>query len=352
MISNRNYDAMIVEKDQEITPLGITPISHEFKDPESGLLLNGDQAFIRTGRAPVVKAVRDFEQNNPAYSEHVFDENGDFEDKDFVKAGYDDYLALSHLHEMTPYLKEMSPAIHAAIEQKKEFASKYPEYKITVPNETIASLPFVAQIYLAKENELSNKEIEFMIKSENENPTPGAERMEVCRKAFQSGQTIADVQKYINKPLDVADALQHSYFYSTPEQFNALLAAKDANTVHALSVAFEFDKIPVETGKAIIEFSNKLQDNPALNASLPYWFRNDGKIDIFVALSNSHGITADEVRVLGSKVLNTGKALTFERATEMLDAVRHLPSKTTVKSWAPPKATSEVPSKDKPVIER
>lgn len=313
-----------MHKSAEKTPLGIIPLSTEFRDSVSKNLLNGDQAYIRSGHRPVVIAVREFEQNNPKYSSHVFDENGNFEDKDFVKDGYEKYLALSHLHELQPYVEKLEPVANNIIKDLTELQKNnpYPEYPIKIPNKEEALLPFLAQIYMAKESHIVPDRLDFMVQYEAEHPSVSSSRMNLMREAFLGGQTIPEVQKYIDKPFPVAEAIRDSKAYSTPEQYAVLLTANDAETIRQLSIAFEFDKLPADVGQAIVDFSNKLDQNEAVKSQLPYWFKHDGKVDVFVNLSHSHGIKADEVRRLGDCVLNTGKALSFESATERLNAFR------------------------------
>lgn len=313
-----------IYKPAEKTPLGIVPLSTEFRDSVNKNLLNGDQAYIRSGHRPVVIAVREFEQNNPKYSGHVFDENGNFEDKDFVKDGYEKYLALSHLHELQPYVEKLEPVANNIIKDLTELQKNnpYPEYPIKIPNKEEALLPFLAQIYMAKESHIVPDRLDFMVKYEAEHPSISSSRMNLMREAFLGGQTIPEVQKYIDKPFPVAEAIRDSKAYSTPEQYEVLLTANNADVIRQLSIAFEYDKLPADVGQAIIDFNNKLDENPELKAQLPFWFRNDGKVDVFLNLSHSHGIKADEVRRLGDCVLNTGKDLSYESVAARLNAFR------------------------------
>jgi hypothetical protein len=334
-----------IHKSAEKTPLGIVPLSTEFRDSVNKNLLNGDQAYIRSGHRPVVIAVREFEQNNPQYSGHVFDENGDFEDKDFVKDGYEKYLALSHLHELQPYVAKLEPVANHIIADltKLQENNPYPEYPIRIPNKEEALLPFLAQVYIAKESHMVPDRLDFMVKYEAEHPSISSSRMNLMREAFLGGQTIPDVEKYIGKPFPVAEAIRDSKAYSTPEQYEVLLTANDANVIRQLSIAFEFDKLPADVGQAIIDFNNKLDANPELKAQLPFWFRNDGKVDVFLNLSHSHKINADEVRRLGDCVLNTGKELSYESAAARLNAFRGINQGKDEerKIWRPKESKSE-----------
>jgi hypothetical protein len=175
---------------------------------------------------------------------------------------------------------------------------------------------------MAKESHIVPDRLDFMVKYEAEHPSISSSRMNLMREAFLGGQTIPEVQKYIDKPFPVAEAIKDSKPYSTPEQYAVLLTANNADVIRQLSIAFEYDKLPADVGQAIVDFNNKLDEKPELKAQLPYWFRNDGKVDVFLNLNSSHGIKADEVRRLGDIVLNTGKELSFESAAKRLDAFR------------------------------
>lgn len=302
----------------------IKPIAVEFRDPETHKFLDGDQAWVRIGRRSVINVVQDFEQRNPEYSKHIFDKNGNFEDKDFVKSAYNSYLALSHLDQLSSYIDKLQPVAEQIIERHKTYDTEYHMKRAQVITPTEALLPHLSQIYLGKVNGMNEKQVDFMVSLAEPDPYVHDQKMRIVREASQNGQSLEEIKKYIDKPLIVAEALNYWHSFVTPKQFEILTQAKDMYTIYPVGMAFESNKISLDVGKAIIEFSNKLEDNPALKDSLPYWFRNDGKADIFIALANKMDVSGDEIRVLGDKVLNSGQAMDLENATQTLSALRRI----------------------------
>ncbi len=108
---------------------------------------NAPQVFF-ADRREVYEAVRDFETANHI-STPVIAPDGSYEDKEFLYSAYDEYVAMSHRLELYPYADRF---FHLA------------------QNESVE--PYLAQIYYAKQNGLSEADIDFMIDEVNRTGRP------------------------------------------------------------------------------------------------------------------------------------------------------------------------------------
>jgi hypothetical protein len=102
------------------------------------------------------------------------------------------------------------------------------------------------------------------------------------------------------------------------------MKSNDPETIRRLSFAFEYDKMNFDVASAIVDFSNKLNQNSELLQALPYWYRTDGKTEVFVQLNKEHKLNPKEVEFLGKNVLNSGKSMNYEQAEAKLGALRNL----------------------------
>ncbi len=110
--------------------------------------MNPPPAFYFASREQVYNAVRDFEISNNI-PRPVIAPDGSYEDKDFLYAAYDEYVGMSHRQELAAY------------------ADRFPNL---ASDESLDA--YLAQIYYAKANGLSELRIESLIAEANQDGDP------------------------------------------------------------------------------------------------------------------------------------------------------------------------------------
>lgn len=117
------YSMQEMEQEQEAERMIVQPIK-EFFHPNNGMMVEGERisslplieagvSFGYADRSEVYNAVREFEQINNI-ERPTIDENGQYEDKDFLYNAYDRYVAMSHADELDLF-EDMSDTLKAEI---------------------------------------------------------------------------------------------------------------------------------------------------------------------------------------------------------------------------------------------
>ena len=76
-------------------------------DITTGHFLDGNQAVEHAGLRAIGQALFKFEQDNPNFSQSCFDSEGRCAMYSEFGKIYNNYMALSHLHEMAGYVKQL-----------------------------------------------------------------------------------------------------------------------------------------------------------------------------------------------------------------------------------------------------
>lgn len=219
-------------RDAEINSSTIEPIQ-EFRD-NNGRLLEGSQIALYeaeqagtnfVNRQSVYGAVKAFQDaNNIPDNMRVIDENGSYEDKDFLYSAYDNFLAMSHAQELEGYRERFSEAIAANAERMEG-------YGYTVNNEAFL-LPLLAEVYYAKANNLTEGQIDLIIGDGHRNWF----NMRAVRIGFEAGLSAEQVALFA----DMKDSFSQEYMAEflasggTVEQARVFFNTTDMQTVRAV----------------------------------------------------------------------------------------------------------------------
>lgn len=141
----------------------------------------GVLAGSELNRAQVYKAVRNFEQNNLV--EHpVIDHIGNYEDKDFLYAAYDEYVAMSHYEELFPYRERFMEAVAEEVSRRENWG--------VAPNVNQLYSERLAEVYYAKQAGLTDAQIDGVIADGKRDPY----LMRQIRKLYQAGYTQEQIE--------------------------------------------------------------------------------------------------------------------------------------------------------------
>lgn len=270
-------------------------------------------------RTAVYNAVREFEQNNHIKNP-VIDENGRYEDKEFLYGAYDDYVAMSHKEELVQY-----------------------ENRFPYLGEHETNLPYLAQIYYAKVNNLSDEDIDFMIETVNKKPY-SSEKMADVRKMLESGREKAEITLLASKDVSTLDAINHNLDRAkTDEQKEILYMSNDLSTAWVIGSMFGtaerngngtmYDtqaKALAEATAMLHEYNDTLYKNESLSNEERYGLRVD--VGVFAEQIGSAvedtdiNITADEIKAVASgyikNKIKTGMP-TWKEFEEILNETRN-----------------------------
>ena len=159
------------------------------------------------------------------------------------------------------------------------------------------------------------------------------ERMDLMRESLLKGEPVLDILKYEH----IIGALSEAKPQVSRDELNVLFQATDANTVKNLSKAFQYDSLKTDVASAIVDFTNKFNQqnaNPEFSQAFPRWYQTHGKSDIFINLSKEVSITPDEIKNLGNSILEQGKPINFEEAISRLHGGKDV-NIVSVAGWKP-----------------
>lgn len=165
-------------------------------------------------RTQIYNAVKDFEEANNVPLP-VIDEDGRYEDKDFLYGAYDKYVAMSHFSEL---------------EQYKE--------RLTNLGEHESVLYDLAQIYYAKVDGLSESDVDFMIEIANKEPY-AYDKLSEVRKMLGAGKDKEEIALIASKDYSTMDAI-NSNLHKThnKEQHDILFKACDLSSAWCIGNLF------------------------------------------------------------------------------------------------------------------
>lgn len=282
----------------------------EIRTPADGKYLSGENA----GRSAVYEAVRNFERNNPTFvPQPVIDENGSYEDKDFLYSAYDRYVAMSNEEQLKPY-----------------------EEKLAYPSEEL-----LAQIHYGLENGLSEDDVNLMIESANVSPY-GSPRVNEIRLMLEEGWGTDSVKDLIAKDSFMLNALRTvTDNQLSDKQKEILRGAEEQGGVYTAKWLMDDarntgDSARYDTqAEALVEVSNAmLKHNQDLTSNTDR--ENYGSVPLISSVDRDLTVeqlkelvtdvkinaTADELRKIGNKVLEQHKGMSWDDAVKLVNEIR------------------------------
>lgn len=221
---------------------GVYPI-REFTRSDNGQIAEGStipaldmieagQSFGHANRTVLYNAVQEFEQRNKV-ERPVIDSEGNYEDKDLLYGGYDEYIARSHQQELSGYADRLTG------EHSRESN--------------------LAEIYYGLRNGLNEQQIDSMIEVANLREY-NSDMLRTMRYGYQSGQTLEQVATYSHiESSYVAEAVRDFMNGgATPEQLDAIRNLTDQSTAYVVIDALR-DGMDAATAKIIVDNMAELQ---------------------------------------------------------------------------------------------
>jgi len=223
-------------------------------DEISGYLANptGREGIFSVSREAIYNAVAEFERNNDIH--RVLDENGHYEDKEFLYSGYDEYVALSHAAELGAYRPAFEQAVEAELDRLE---TVIPNFRRDVNREAMY-LSRLAEVYYAKQNGLSEDDISFMVgKGDKDVAT-----MRSTRKELEGGLVDRRTLEALEKQGEYVREYASSYLRSggSVDFLNTLPEKIDVGTAYYTFSALKDKAITEEQAQAVFHGLAKIHD--------------------------------------------------------------------------------------------
>lgn len=264
-LTETNYDYMINRVSQERARQPIVPIQefyfeHFFAKGSTTVnaICSGHEIGSRSynprtdsgigyaDRTDVYNAVREFEQRNNIPNP-VIDENGRYEDKDFLYMGYDEYVGKSHLGdaELQPWIAKIEEQVTPYYEERQASTDEWGK-----PSMDYLVSKNLAQVYYGIKNGLSNDELDYMVSQMDGRNTAD---MEDVRKSLESGKVDVAMMKYFEHLNPSVRSVVMEYYVrevATPDPEQLAILAKLPD-----NYSFAY---PMASGLARGELSNEM----------------------------------------------------------------------------------------------
>lgn len=200
----------------------------------------------------VYNAVKDFQDKNelPDYLK-TLDENGEYLDRYFLYAGYDEYVALSHLEELKPYAMRLVPYV--------EEMAEYPANVIFKAKEEYVILPLLAEVYYGKQNGMTEEQIDFMLSKAEDRIDMDTIRN--IRYGLEGGLSEREINIFVGEDYNVQKYLMSYLLYGGDLKKAEALKGSDMNTANFVLNAYRDDHLSAEKGKAVVEAVNLIKNS-------------------------------------------------------------------------------------------
>lgn len=294
---------IFVEKAKENEKNAFFPIQ-EFYSKTTGKLLAGEEisgalaaerqglsegGFVFSSRREVYESVKEFETKNKVKNP-VIDNDGNYEDKDFLYGAYDEYLGMSHREE----LKEYEPRFEAYLsKEEKHFSERGWNYD---REGTLNSL--LAEIYYAQKNGLSKEQIEAVI----DDGMKSQWDMRAYRKTLEDGKSLEQLNLLKKYDSYIVDAI-NSYIPKDNQDIISFLGMESLvqDDVFVIADALK-EGISYEQIKGVV---SSFKDVKTWNS------QNSNKLgfvdfqfgDMLSELAAKHNVTGEYIHEVTQKIL-------------------------------------------------
>lgn len=242
-------------------------------------------------REAVYNAVLAYENAN-AVENPVIDENGQYEDKDFLFNAYDKYVAISNNEELAPYAD-----------------------KITHVNDTE-----LAQIHYGLANGLDEDRINLLIECANMGDYR-ANEMQSMRRLLESGETLENAMEMLNKDSFTVEAYNSCRNNKSDEQKSVLRQGEEQGIIYNADYLYSLasqggdaDRYNAQV-KEMVNTLNSMKNEKFDDTTLDVVGQQ-----IISAVSDPNiSMTEEEIKSIGRRMVNTHTTpSTYEALTEAI----------------------------------